>query len=62
MLPLAHILHWYENVLYVLPVLVIGGVIWHSMRQERADGVDWDDEDWDDPRLRDDDDPRLQDD
>lgn len=56
-LPLAHIAHWYENFLFVLPVLVIGLVVWHSRRQERAAGIDWDDDEaWEDPRLRDDDD------
>jgi hypothetical protein len=61
MLPLAHVGHWAENFLFVLPILVIGLVVWHSRRQEQADGIDWEqDEGWDDPRLRED--PRLVDD
>lgn len=62
MLFLAHLGHWYESVLYALPMVLIGGVLWFTSRRERlaGDGAEerWDGEDdpqWnDDPRLKDD--------
>ncbi len=59
---IAHIAHWYESLLYALPMVVIGGVLWYTARKERgreAEGeAGWDGEDdsrWDDePRLKDD--------
>jgi hypothetical protein len=61
MLVVAHLGHWYESVLYALPMVIIGSVLWWTAKKERAreagDEV-WDGEDdpqWnDDPRLRDD--------
>ena len=60
MLVIAHISHWYESVLYALPMLIIGGVLWYTARKERARGPvtdeHWDDDegsDWNDPRLDD---------
>lgn len=61
-LPIAHLGHWYESVLFALPMVVIGGVLWRSSRRERlaGDHDDWDGEDeWRDPRLVDDDDDRF---
>ena len=58
-LVVAHVAHWYETVLYALPMVIIGGVLWHTARKERTrkpDGEHWDGEDdsqWDDPRLDD---------
>lgn len=62
MFVVAHLGHWYESVLYALPMAVIGGVLWYTARKERAREADgderWggeDDAQWDDdPRLRDD--------
>lgn len=60
-LPIAHLGHWYESVLYALPMVIIGGVLWYTAKKERAAGITeehWDGEDdpqWDDdPRMRDD--------
>lgn len=61
MFVVAHLGHWYESVLYALPMLIIGGVLWNTARKERARDAgeeSWDGEDdpqWnDDPRLHDD--------
>lgn len=57
---LAHLGHWYEQVLFAVPMAVIGGVLWRSSRRDRdADDGDetWDGEaQWRDPRLSDEDD------
>lgn len=59
MLVIAHMGHWYESVLYALPMLIIGGVLWYTARKERARGPvaeHWDDDadsEWNDPRLDD---------
>jgi hypothetical protein len=58
---LAHLGHWYEQVLFAVPMAVIGGVLWRSSRRDRdapgADADQWDGEDeWRDPRLSDEDD------
>ena len=61
MLVIAHMGHWYESVLYALPMVIIGGVLWYTARKERARGPlaeeeQWDDEEgseWNDPRLDD---------
>jgi hypothetical protein len=60
-LVLAHFGHWYESVLFAVPMAVIGAVLWRSARRERLAGESgeeqWDgDEAWHDPRLTDDDD------
>ena len=33
-LPIAHAGHWYHAVLYMLPVVLIGGALWWSGRRE----------------------------
>lgn len=63
-LTLAHLGHWYESLLFALPMVAIGGVLWRSARRERlaGDHADdtWDGEDeWRDPRLVDDEDDRF---
>ncbi len=59
-LVLAHLGHWYEQVLFAVPMAVIGGVLWRSSRRDRLEpgaDDDWDGEDeWRDPRLTDEDD------
>jgi hypothetical protein len=37
MLPLAHAAHWYHAVLYLLPVLLIGGALWWSGRRDAGE-------------------------
>ena len=60
MLTVAHIAHWYESLLFGLPMLIIGGMLWYSARKERdrplTEAERWYDEDgaeWNDPRLDD---------
>jgi hypothetical protein len=59
--PLACLGHWYESVLYAVPMVVIGSVLWFTARKERLAGGDeehWDGQDdpqWAlDPRLAED--------
>jgi len=33
--PLAHIGHWYHALLYLAPIIIIGGALWWSGRRER---------------------------
>lgn len=35
--PLAHIAHWYHALLYLAPIVLIGGGLWWSGRQEHRD-------------------------
>jgi hypothetical protein len=42
---LAHIGHWYHAVLYLVPVLIVGGGLWWAGRHLPDEG----DEDFDDP-------------
>lgn len=64
-LPVGHIGHWWEQILYALPMVIVAVVIWRTSRKggdgdgegeefwEGADDPQWSD-DWDDARLRDD--------
>lgn len=64
-LPVAHIAHWWEQVLYALPIVIVAVAIWRTARKggedgegdeefwEGADDPQWSSDDWDDPRLRD---------
>jgi hypothetical protein len=37
-LPLAHVGHWFANVLYLMPVLLLGGgILWQRMRDKKLD-------------------------
>lgn len=61
MLVVAHAGHILADLLYAVPMFVIGGVLWYTARKERLAGDHdeyWDGED--DPQWRDD--PRLKDD
>lgn len=61
----AHIGHWWESMLYALPMVLVAVALWRASRGDKAAGADevWegaDDPQWDggwadDPRLRDDD-------
>ena len=58
---IAHLGHWYESMLFAVPMAVIGAVLWRSARKERLAGEhgdhedEWDGQDeWHDPRLDDD--------
>lgn len=49
---LAHIGHWYHAVLYLVPVLVVGGGLWWAGRHLPEEGEDEFD-DLDEPRADD---------
>ncbi len=61
----AHIGHWWESVLYALPMVLVAVALWRASRRDTAATEDevWEganDPQWaggwaDDPRLRDDD-------
>lgn len=53
-----------EALLYAVPMVVVGGVLWRASRRERVPGEEEFWEGADDPQWRDDwdDDPRLRDD
>ena len=46
MFVLAHAGHWAVNLLYALPMAIIGGVLWWTSRKERLAGGAPEDEYW----------------
>jgi hypothetical protein len=54
---LAHIGHWYHAVLYLVPVLIVGGGLWWAGRHLPEEG----DEEFDDPDDERPDGPRADD-
>ncbi len=46
MFVVAHVGHWAVNLLYALPMAIIGGVLWWTSRKERLAGGPSEDEYW----------------
>ena len=47
MLPLACLTHWYDFVLYAIPMIALGGAVWFaSWRERKNDVLIEDDDSW----------------